>query len=189
MAMTETYRKQRQTFIAHGGAADRPQTPKKLIHFRWQLINDYEPIDPLQPRLDFQLYEHDLTTLEQVLTSTIRTVEIFHDKTGFKPNGWAFYVVQRGEIKAKPRGLYSGGPGISFVLDPFTSEPCSEHWIEFCKQYNRIAIDELGAKVSPIQTQWLNRNDYFIPETLIEARFLTPYYQRFISAGDCPRKD
>lgn len=184
-AQTETFRLQRQRFVAHGGAADRPQFPEKLIHHRWQLINDFEPVNPSQPRLDFQLYEHDLTTLEQVLSTTAQAVTAFHAKTGFKPNGWAFYVVHRSETGAKPYGLYSGGPGISIVLDPYTSDPFNEHWVEFCKQYNRIATKELGARVSPTQTQWLTRGDCVIPQALVQPRFLSSYYQTFSSTAGC----
>ena len=183
--MTEMYRQQRQCFVTNGGAAERPQPPAQLIHHRWQLINDFGPINPSQPRLDFQLYEHDFSMLEQVLLTTVNAVKVFHQQTGFKPNGWAFYAVHRNDASTKPYGLYSGGPGISIVLDPYTSNPLDKHWIAFCKQYNHIAIEKLGARVSPIQTQWLKQGDCIIPQTLIKSRFLTNYYQTFGSATNC----
>jgi hypothetical protein len=180
--MAETYRRQRQHFVARGGAAERPHSPAELVHYRWQLMNDFEPVHPSQPRLDFQLYEYDLAALDIVISTTLEFVNVFHQRTGFKPNAWAFFLVHRSEANAKPFGLYSGGPGSSILLDPYHSDPSNNHWIEFLSLYNRVAIDELGARVSPIQTQWLRPGDCHIPSSLIHSRFLTPYYQEINSS-------
>lgn len=172
----------RRLFIQQGGVGVRPKPPAELIHERWQFINHYSSCHGSEPRLDFQMYEHDLPRLALVLAETLKFVERFQASTGFKPHGWSFYAVRRSETIDKPYGLYSGGPGISFVFDPYFSDPVDPNWQNFCHQYNRVAIFELGAKVSPIQTQWLSDADLRIPATLVRQRFLTPYYSQFVTS-------
>jgi len=172
----EQYREERQRFVQQGGLGTKPNPPPSLIHYRWQLINDFAPINELLPRLDFQLYEHDLSTLKEVLVETLGFVKLFQALNNFKPHGWALYAVNRGLTSAKPYGLYSGGIGTSIILDPYFSNPLDEHWREFCKKYNRFAIDTLGARVSPVQTQWLNQGDFSISKKMAHPRLTTNYY-------------
>ena len=176
----DNFREERQRFVQQGGLGTKPSPPPLLIHYRWQLINDFAPVDESLPRLDFQLYEHDLTKLEEVLEETLGFVKSFHALHEFKPHGWALYVVRRGLKSAKPYGLYSGGIGTSIILDPYFSDPFDKHWREFCKQYNRLAIDILGARISPVQTQWLRKSDFRISREMAHPRLTTNYYNDFL---------
>jgi len=176
----ENFRRIRQSLITSGGAGERPEWPNELLHYRWQQINDHGPTNDLMPRLDFQVYEHDLASLEGVLKETLAFVKAYHRRTGFSPHGWAFHVVRRSDTLIKSPGLYGGGPGTSVVIDPFFSEPCNLQWRDFCRQYNQLAIHHLGARVSLVQTQWLSGADVVIPKVLVHPRFLTPYFQQFV---------
>jgi hypothetical protein len=176
----DNFREERQRFVQQGGLGTKPSPPPLLIHYRWQLINDFAPVDESLPRLDFQLYEHDLPKLEEVLEETLGFVKSFQALHEFKPHGWALYVVRRGLKSAKPYGLYSGGIGTSIILDPYFSDPLDKHWREFCKQYNRFAIDVLGARVSPVQTQWLCKGDFRISREMAHPRLTTNYYNDFL---------
>ena len=180
LCAVEQYREERQRFVHQGGLGAKPSPPPLLIHHRWQLINDFTPVSDSLPRLDFQLYEHDLPRLKDVLDKTLEFVKSFQALHEFKPHGWALYAVRRGPSSAKPYGLYSGGIGTSFVLDPYFSDPLDEHWREFSKQYNRVAIDTLGARVSPVQTQWLHQGDFRISKSMSHSRFTTAYYKNFL---------
>ena len=180
LCSAEQNREERQQFVQQGGLGTKPSPPPLLIHHRWQLINDFTPVNDLLPRLDFQLYEHDLPMLKDVLEKTLEFVKSFQALHEFKPHGWALYAVRRGPSSAKPYGLYSGGIGTSFVLDPYFSDPLDEHWREFSKQYNRVAIDILGARVSPVQTQWLHQGDFRISKSMSHSRFSTVYYKNFL---------
>ena len=180
LCAVEQHREERQRFVQQGGLGAKPSPPPLLIHHRWQLINDFTPVGDSLPRLDFQLYEHDLPRLKDVLDKTLEFVKSFQALHEFKPHGWALYAVRRGPSSAKPYGLYSGGIGTSFVLDPYFSDPLDEHWREFSKQYNRVAIDILGARVSPVQTQWLHKGDFRISKSMSHSRFTTAYYKNFL---------
>jgi hypothetical protein len=89
--------------------------------------------------------------------------------------------VNRLPKEMKPFGLYSDGPGVSFSFDPFYSNPADPLWQRFAREYNRLAIGALGARVSPIQTQWLEAGDVEIPARLARHRFTTPYYRTFLT--------
>ena len=180
LCSAEQNREERGQFVQQGGLGTKPSPPPLLIHHRWQLINDFTPVSDSLPRLDFQLYEHDLPRLKDVLDKTLEFVKSFQALHEFKPHGWALYAVRRGPSSAKPYGLYSGGIGTSFVLDPYFSDPLDEHWREFSKQYNRVAIDTLGARVSPVQTPWLHQGDFRISKSMSHSRFTTAYYKNFL---------
>ena len=47
-------------------------------------------------------------------------------------------------------------------------------------QYNRVAIDILGARVSPVQTQWLRKGDFRISTSMAHSRLTTAYYKNFL---------
>ena len=104
----------------------------------------------------------------------------FEKETGYAPNGWATYFVNRPEKAKKPYGLYSDGPGVSFSFDPFSSNPAEPRWQRFAAEYNKLAIHTLGGRASPIQTQWLKRGDVTIPRKLARPRFTTKYYEQFL---------
>ena len=104
----------------------------------------------------------------------------FAESTGYAPNGWATYFVNRPEKAKKPYGLYSAGPGVSFSFDPFCSNPAEPRWHRFGAEYNRLAIQGLGGNASPIQTQWLVPGDLQIPRKLARQRFTTKYYEQFL---------
>ena len=160
LCSAEQNREERQQFVRQGGLGTKPSD--------------------LLPRLDFQLYEHDLPMLKDVLEKTLEFVKSFQALHEFKPHGWALYAVRRGPSSAKPYGLYSGGIGTSIILDPYFSDPLDGYWREFCKQYNRVAIDILGARVSPVQTQWLRKNDFKICTSMAHSRLTTAYYKNFL---------
>lgn len=177
---SEEFRRARRLSIQYGGVGVVVPTPKDLVYSRVDFVNEYWRPEEGENRLDFQYYEHDLGNLMRVLIESYQFTMDFQKQTGFAPNGWACYFINRGEKLRKPFGLYSGGPGVSFSFDPFTSNPMEPHWQEFAKKYNRLAIDRLGAGVSPIQTQWLSRGDLRIPKAQSKTRFTTSYYHQFL---------
>jgi hypothetical protein len=69
---------------------------------------------------------------------------------------------------------------VSFSFDPFYPDPTNPTWQEFSRDYNRLAIHELGGNASPIQTQWLRPGDVTIPRRLARPRFTTEYYEQFL---------
>ena len=143
-------------------------------------MNEYWRPTTQERRLDFQYYEHDFAQLTRVFVETYKFVKAFEQSTGYAPNGWATYFVNRPEQAKKPYGLYSGGPGVSFSFDPFSSNPAEPRWHRFSAEYNKLAIHTLGGKASPIQTQWLKRGDVTIPRKLARPRFTTKYYEQFL---------
>jgi hypothetical protein len=154
--------------------------PKGLVYSRADFVNEYwRPTETVR-RLDFQYYEHDLDRLTEVIVASHAFTMTFQAETGYAPNGWAAYFVQRPDTARKPFGLYSGGPGVSFSFDPFCSDPAEPRWHRFAQDYNRIAIGKLGGNASPIQTQWLQKGDVVIPNRLARPRFTTPYYAQFL---------
>ncbi len=131
-------------------------------------------------RLDFQYYEHDLAQLTRVIVESYKFTKAFEAETGYAPNGWATYFVNRPEKAKKPYGLYSSGPGVSFSFDPFCSNPAEPRWRRFAEGYDKLAIKTLGGNASPIQTQWLKPGDIAIPRKLAKERFTTKYYEQFL---------
>ncbi len=156
-----------------------PQT-KGILYSRADFVNEYWRPCKDEKRLDFQYYEHDISKLERVIAESYDFTKAFEADTGFAPGGWATYFVNRPPRAQKPFGLYSDGPGVSFSFDPFCSDPCAPRWQDFSRRYNRLAIDALGARVSPIQTQWLEKGDIAIPKRLARSRFTTRYFGEFL---------
>jgi hypothetical protein len=154
--------------------------PKGLVYSRADFVNEYWRPTADERRLDFQYYEHDVGQIERVMVETYKFTKAFEQKTGYAPNGWATYFVNRPEQARKPYGLYSGGPGVSFSFDPFASNPVEPRWQQFAKEYNKLAIHTLGGNGSPIQTQWLEPGDVKIPRKLARPRFTTKYYEQFL---------
>lgn len=171
--------------IQHGGFP-RPDTGQlrlpfeKLVYSRADMVNEYWKPTDTENRLDFQFYEHDLASFQEVIERSYEFTKTFSEQNSFVPNLWALYFVKRPESKLKPYGLYSQGPGISFSFDPIYSNPNDPKWQLFAKSYNPLAIKQLKARPSPIQTQWLERGDLIIPNKLAHPRFTTPYYAQFL---------
>jgi len=177
----EAFRAAKRLAIQRGfDNVDVPQ-PRGVVYSRADFVNEYWRPDATESRLDFQYYEHDLAQVERVIEQSYAFTAAFKEKTGFAPRGWATYFVNRPPAEMKPFGLYSGGPGVSFSFDPFHSDPAEPRWQEFARQYNELALRGLGAKASPIQTQWLKRGDVVIPRRLARPRFTTPYFAEFIA--------
>jgi hypothetical protein len=176
----EAFRAAKRLAIQRGFDGVNVPQPKGVIYSRADFVNEYWRPDSTESRLDFQYYEHDLARIEAVIEQSFAFTRAFKERTGFAPRGWATYFVNRPVADRKPFGLYSGGPGISFSFDPFHSNPCEPHWQEFSRQYNELALRGLGAKASPIQTQWLKRGDVSIPRHLARPRFTTPYFAAFL---------
>ncbi|MEF3366746.1 FAD-dependent oxidoreductase [Methylocystis sp. 9N] len=176
----EAFRIAKRLAIQRGfDGVDVPQ-PKGIVYSRADFVNEYWRPSENEKRLDFQYYEHDLTKIERVVAESYAFTREFASATGFAPNGWATYFVHRPPRDRKPFGLYSDGPGVSFSFDPFASDPNDARWQEFSRRYNELAIHRLGARASPIQTQWLKKGDIVIPRRLARPRFTTPYFSQFL---------
>lgn len=176
----EEFRLAKRLAIQHGFDGVEVPQPKGLVYSRTDFVNEYWRPSTSERRLDFQYYEHDLSQLSFVIAKSYEFTLRFKAETGYAPNGWAAYFVRRPDQAKKPYGLYSAGPGISFSFDPFCSDPAEPRWHRFVQAYNRLVLDGLGGKVSPIQTQWLQRGDLSIPRKLARPRFVTAYYAQFL---------
>jgi hypothetical protein len=176
----DAFRAAKRLAIQHGFEGVEVPQPKGLVYSRADFVNEYWRPTASERRLDFQYYEHDLAKFEQVMVETYKFVKEFEARTGYTPNGWATYFVNRPEKARKPFGLYSGGPGVSFSFDPFSSNPAEPRWQQFAKDYNKFAIHDLGGNASPIQTQWLQPGDVTMPAKLARPRFTTKYYSQFL---------
>jgi FAD/FMN-containing dehydrogenase len=176
----EEYRLAKRLAIQQGFDGVAVPQPKGIVFSRSDFVNEYWRPSADEPRLDFQYYEHDIAQLRRVVVESYRFTKDFEVRTGFAPKGWATYFVHRPEREKKPFGLYSDGPGVSFSFDPFCSSPTDPNWQRFAREYNRLAIHDLGGNASPIQTQWLQAGDVRIPRKLARARFITAYYEQFL---------
>jgi len=176
----EEFRFAKRLAIQHGFEGVEVPQPKGLIYSRADFVNEYWRPTADERRLDFQYYEHDLSQLTRVIVETYKFTKAFEAETGYAPNGWATYFVNRPEQAKKPYGLYSSGPGVSFSFDPFCSNPVDPRWRQFSEGYTKLAIKTLGSRVSPIQTQWLAPGDVIIPRQLAKPRFTTKYYEQFL---------
>ncbi len=176
----DEFRVAKRLAIQHGFEGVEVPQPKGLIYSRADFVNEYWRPTATERRLDFQYYEHDLKQLERVIVESFEFTKAFEQKTGYVPNGWATYFVNRPDKAKKPFGLYSSGPGVSFSFDPFSSNPVEPRWQQFAKEYNKLAIRTLGGNGSPIQTQWLEPDDVKIPCKLARPRFTTKYYEQFL---------
>lgn len=176
----EEYRLAKRLAIQHGFDGVAVPQPRGIVFSRADFVNEYWRPAEEERRLDFQYYEHDIGEIARVVAESYRFTKSFEDRTGFAPKGWATYFVRRPEKEKKPFGLYSGGPGLSFSFDPFSSNPADPHWQQFAREYSRLAIHTLGGNASPIQTQWLQAGDVRIPAKLARPRFTTPYYGAFL---------
>ena len=176
----EQFRFAKRLAIQHGFEGVEVPQPKGLVYSRADFVNEYWRPGADERRLDFQYYEHDLSQLTRVIVESYKFTKAFEAETGYAPNGWATYFVHRPEKAKKPHGLYSGGPGVSFSFDPFSSNPAEPRWQRFSQEYNKLAIRTLGGNASPIQTQWLRPGDVTIPRRLARPRFTTAYYAQFL---------
>ncbi len=176
----EEFRFAKRLAIQHGFEGVEVPQPKGLVYSRADFVNEYWRPTAEERRLDFQYYEHDIGQLARVIVESYKFTKAFERETGYAPNGWATYFVNRPDKAKKPYGLYSGGAGVSFSFDPFCSNPAEPRWQSFAKEYNKLAIRTLGAKASPIQTQWLQPGDIRIPRKLARPRFTTKYYEQFL---------
>lgn len=176
----DAFRLAKRLAIQHGFDGVAVPQPKGLVYSRADFVNEYWRPSANERRLDFQYYEHDVTQVERVIMESYAFTEAFRERTGYAPGGWATYFVTRPASEKKPFGLYSGGPGVSFSFDPICSNPAEPLWQQFSRDYNELAIHRLGAKASPIQTQWLKTGDVRIPARLAKPRFTTPYFAQFL---------
>jgi FAD binding domain-containing protein len=176
----DAFRIAKRLAIQHGFEGVEVPQPKGLVYSRADFVNEYWRPTAQERRLDFQYYEHDIGKLARVVGESYRFSKDFQVKTGYAPNGWATYFVNRPDKAKKPHGLYSGGPGVSFSFDPFCSNPSEPRWHAFSQGYNQLAIHQLGGNASPIQTQWLQAGDVEIPRKLARPRFTTKYYDQFL---------
>jgi hypothetical protein len=138
----DAFRVAKRLAIQHGFEGVEVPQPKDLVYSRADFVNEYWRPTATERRLDFQYYEHDIAKFERVIVETYNFTKAFQDKTGYAPNGWATYFVTRPETARKPFGLYSGGPGVSFSFDPFSSNPIEPRWQQYSKEYNKFAIQK-----------------------------------------------
>ena len=176
----EEFRVAKRLAIQRGFDGVPVPEPKGIVYSRADFVNEYWRPSADESRLDFQLYEHDLSQLTPVVVESFQFTKAFEERTGFVPKGWATFFVNRPDKSKKPFGLYSGGPGVSFSFDPFCPNPIDPLWQEFSQAYNQLAIHTLGGNASPIQTQWLQPADVKIPRKLARPRFTTKYYEQFL---------
>lgn len=176
----EEFRAAKRLAIQHGFDGVAVPQPKGIVYARADFVNEYWRPARHEKRLDFQYYEHDISQFARVIAQSYDFTKTFEAETGFAPGGWATYFVHRPVQALKPFGLYSDGPGMSFSFDPFCSNPEDPRWQEFSRRYNALAINRLGARVSPIQTQWLKKGDVKIPRKLTRPRFTTRYFAEFL---------
>ena len=177
-------RRSRRFNIQHGltprATVKPPPLPNGIVYSRADLVDEYWRPKGDEPRLDFQYYEHDFSSLGRVIEESYAFTQQFSKEHGFAPHAWVIYLVRRLPAIKKPHGLYSGGPGISVSFDPVFSNPIDPLWQRFAKAYNQVAIHSLGGRASPIQTQWLTPADLTIPRRLARDRFATKYYAQFL---------
>jgi hypothetical protein len=150
-------------------------------HRRYGFTNNYSPVTNAEERLDFSYFEFDLSRLDEVVSGCWELAAEHHRRTGFCPNGFAMYFVQR--PGGKLAGSYTGEKGVSFMLDPIHGDPESEAWKRFNEAYNRWAV-AMGANVSLSQTKALRSVDEglggALPASLARERFVTPFFKRFL---------
>jgi FAD/FMN-containing dehydrogenase len=130
----DAFRTAKRLAIQHGFEGVEVPQPKGLVYSRADFVNEYWRPAANERRLDFQYYEHDLGDLERVIVDSYTFTKDFEARTGYAPNGWATYFVHRPDASKKPCGLYSGGSGVSFSFDPFSSDPNEPRWQQFAKE-------------------------------------------------------
>ncbi len=79
----------------------------------------------------------------------------------------------------KPSGSFSGPAGTSFMVDPITGKCDDPRWLQFCEQYNTLALHH-KATVSLSQTKCLKAGQASLPAELTRERFLTPFFRQFV---------
>ena len=177
----DEFRVAKRLAIQHGFEGVEVPQPKGLIYSRADFVNEYwRPTAQPSAGSTFQYYEHDLSRLPEVVLATYRFVKEFEKDTGYAPNGWATYFVNRPEKAKKPFGLYSDGPGVSFSFDPFSRTRRSRAGSASQRNTTSLPSTSSAARASPIQTQWLKRGDVTIPRKLARPRFTTKYYEQFL---------
>jgi len=119
----EQFRFAKRLAIQHGLEGVEVPQPKGLVYSRADFVNEYWRPSADERRLDFQYYEHNLKQFTRVIVESYKFTKAFEAETGYAPNGWATYFVNRPDKTKKPFGLYSSGPGVSFSFDPFCSNP------------------------------------------------------------------
>ncbi|KAF8056371.1 hypothetical protein HT031_006370 [Scenedesmus sp. PABB004] len=88
-------------------------------------------------------------------------------------------LAPRAQHVRKPVGNFSGGPGVSFMLDPITDNPDHPHWLPFNAAYTAWAVSQGGAP-SLSQTKGLVPGQASLPARLTRQRFLTPYFAQYV---------
>ena len=156
-----------------------------VVHYRNQLTNRYSKVMPTDQRLDFSfaLFD-DETKLEQVFKETYQFTQDWFEATGFAPAGFNIYFGYR--TGQKPFGEFSGPPGVSFAMDPYYGVPDDPNWERFVRALN-VKQKRQGAVFSPTQTRFLTSQTYDLTplqqQNLVEERFLTTFYRRFLASS------
>ena len=96
-------------------------------------------------RLDFQYYEHDLAKLAEVVIETYRFVKAFEKETGYAPNGWATYFVNRPEKAKNPTGSTRTGRACR-SLSTRSRRTRPNRAGRNSREYNKLAIHKLGGR-------------------------------------------
>jgi hypothetical protein len=80
-------------------------------------------------RLDFSFVEFDMSKLEALVVECWEFDRAFKQRTGWAPGGYGIYFIDRSwaqqqdpKAPQRPCGNFSGSPGWSFQLDPYTGD-------------------------------------------------------------------
>lgn len=152
----------------------------RVFHRRYRFTNSYRPVLNTEDRLDFSYFEFDVSRFEQVVKGCWEFAADYERRTGFVPNGFAAYFVQRPGTRLA--GSYTGAKGTSFMLDPVHNDPTSAEWHHFNEAYTRWAVAH-GANVSLTQTKAMGEGPSLggaLPQSLARERFVTPFFKPFI---------
>ncbi len=87
-----------------------------------------------------------------------------------------YFCTRRGD---KPSASFSGPAGTSFMVDPITGRCDDPRWLQFCEQYNTLALQH-NAVVSLSQTKCLKPGQATLPVELTRERFLTSFFKQFV---------
>jgi hypothetical protein len=111
----DAFRVAKRLAIQHGFEGVQVAGLQGLVYSRADFVNEYWRPTAQERRLDFQYYEHDISQFTRVIVETYKFVLEFQEATGYAPNGWATYFVNRPVKAKKPYGLYSSPGGVVLV--------------------------------------------------------------------------
>merc|ERR1712048_577880 len=88
-----------------------------------------------QRRLTFSFYEFNYKDFDRVVLEGLQWIAAYRRKTGFVPDGFAFYFCTQGNT-SKP------DVETTFSFDPVFHDPINSEWSAFCEAFSFWARDE-----------------------------------------------